>query len=329
MKSSIKAVIWLCGALLALVLLPLQAEAETAKRERRVVTTIAPLHALTAGVMEGVGQPDLLLQNGNPHHYSMRPADVKKILSSSLLICLSKEVEYYLKPLLRMTPTQHLTIIEALDTPGMKLLPAYSPASDPAEEESGEEHATDIHFWLNPQNAIAFTHYAAMALSAVYPEHAEVFDTNAKRQEEAIQALDNEIRALLKSSEEKPLRARYAVYHPSLAYFEKYYHIQGAQVITATPEAGPSVPEAERLIAEIEAGNIRCMFREPEFSARLIDAAAERHPGRVESVTVDTLGNSHSLDKDLYATMLRAIAKSVAKCSEPEKKADENNGSQS
>lgn len=303
--------VWLCGALLALTL-PLHAYGEYEKKIQ-VVTTITPLYALTAGVMDGVGEPELLLQNGNPHHYSMRPADVKKILASDILICLSKDAEYYLKPLLRMTPTRHLEVIETLATPGMELLPAYSHSDNTAEE---EQAAVDIHFWLNPTNAVAFTRHIAEALSAVYPEHAAVFGKNAQAQEEVIKALDKEIRSTLRSSKKNPLQARYAVYHPSLGYFEQYYHIKGAHVVTVTPEAGPSVPEAEKLMKEIEVGNIRCMFREQEFSGRIIGAAAERHPGKVKSITVDTLGSSYPLNKDLYATMLRDIAKSVAECSE-------------
>jgi zinc transport system substrate-binding protein len=310
MKSSRKAMIWLCSALLALALAPLNAHAE---KELRVVATIAPLYALTAGVMGDVGEPELLLKGGTPHHYSMRPADVKKILSADMLICLSKDAEYYLKPLLRMTPARHLTVIEALATPGIELLPASQPASAAEEKDHA---AMDIHFWLNPTNAIAFTHYIAMTLSAAYPEHSAAFMSNAQRQEEAIKALDVEIRALLGSSKKKPLKARYAVYHPSLGYFEKYYHIEDAHVVTRTPESGPSAPEAEALIDGIKAGNIRCMFREQEFSARLIGAAAERHSEKVTAIAMDTLGSSYPINKDLYPTMLRDIAGNVAKCSE-------------
>jgi zinc transport system substrate-binding protein len=42
----------------------------------RVVASIAPVHALVAGVMQGVGTPDLIVRGyGSPHGYQMRPSD--------------------------------------------------------------------------------------------------------------------------------------------------------------------------------------------------------------------------------------------------------------
>ncbi len=43
-----------------------------------VVASIKPVHALVAGVMEGVGSPGLLIQgNASPHAYTLRPSDAK------------------------------------------------------------------------------------------------------------------------------------------------------------------------------------------------------------------------------------------------------------
>ncbi len=59
------------------LLLPLMLFSGSAKADApRVVADIAPIHSLVAMVMDGVGQPQLLVpQNISPHHYSMRPSE--------------------------------------------------------------------------------------------------------------------------------------------------------------------------------------------------------------------------------------------------------------
>ena len=61
------------------LLLPLMLFSGSANADGpRVVADIAPIHSLVSMVMDGVGQPQLLVpQNISPHHYSMRPSEAK------------------------------------------------------------------------------------------------------------------------------------------------------------------------------------------------------------------------------------------------------------
>lgn len=52
-----------------------------------VATDIAPVHALVAQVMQGVGTPDLILPPGaSPHGYSMRPSEAAALADADLVI---------------------------------------------------------------------------------------------------------------------------------------------------------------------------------------------------------------------------------------------------
>ena len=52
----------------------------------RVATDIAPVHSLTTQVMEGVGQPDLILPIGaSPHAYSMRPSEAAALQDAEIV----------------------------------------------------------------------------------------------------------------------------------------------------------------------------------------------------------------------------------------------------
>ena len=58
----------------------------------KVVATIKPLHSLVAQVMDGVGEPELLIKQGSPHGYQMKPADAKSVAEAGLRTCLKSRL---------------------------------------------------------------------------------------------------------------------------------------------------------------------------------------------------------------------------------------------
>lgn len=294
--------------------LPARASSEP-RSDIRVVTTIAPLYALTAGVMEGVAEPELLLKQGDsPHHFSLRPNDAENIMKADIVIATSRTHAYFLVPVLKLLPKNKGVFVEALTIPALTLLPTTG-----ALEDTQHESTVDMHFWLNPVNAIAYTYYIAEVLGNADKAHTATYRNNAARQVMRIRELDAAIKTLLETT---PRHAQYASYHPSLAYFEKYYGIKGGKAITRTPETGTTTEEAEALYRDIEAGKIRCLFEEPEFSSRLVQQAAQRFPGKVRVITLDSLGSTYALDGDFYDALLMDVATQVKACSsgkEPKK----------
>jgi len=52
-----------------------------------VVTDIAPIHSLTAMVMQGVGTPELLLPpNADPHNFALRPSDAANLADADVIV---------------------------------------------------------------------------------------------------------------------------------------------------------------------------------------------------------------------------------------------------
>lgn len=51
-----------------------------------VVTSIKPIHSLVAGVMDGVGEPELLVKGAaSPHTYTLRPSDAAMLQDAPLV----------------------------------------------------------------------------------------------------------------------------------------------------------------------------------------------------------------------------------------------------
>src|SRR5690606_8985432 len=89
----------------------------------QVVATIKPLHALVAGVMEGVATPQLLIEGAaRPHGFSMRPSDAAKLERADMVFWIGEDLETFLEGPLD-TLAGDATKVEMMAVEGMTLLP--------------------------------------------------------------------------------------------------------------------------------------------------------------------------------------------------------------
>ena len=67
----------------------------------QVVVTIKPVHSLVAGVMQGLGEPVLLVEGAaSPHSYRLRPSQARALVEADLVFWMGAPLESFLdKPL--------------------------------------------------------------------------------------------------------------------------------------------------------------------------------------------------------------------------------------
>jgi hypothetical protein len=59
----------------------------------RVAVDIAPVHSLVARVMEGVGEPSLIVQPGaSPHEYSLRPSEAAALQEADIVVWVGEDL---------------------------------------------------------------------------------------------------------------------------------------------------------------------------------------------------------------------------------------------
>ncbi len=69
-----------------------------------VVTDIPPVHGLVAAVMEGVGEPVLLLERGaSEHSYQLRPSQAAALAEAGLVVWIGPELTPWLDEALEAT----------------------------------------------------------------------------------------------------------------------------------------------------------------------------------------------------------------------------------
>ncbi|NQU57709.1 MAG: zinc ABC transporter substrate-binding protein, partial [Rhodospirillales bacterium] len=158
-------------ALCALILAAQPVRAEAIK----AVASIAPIHSLLAGVMQGLGEPTLLVRGaGSPHAYSLKPSDAKRLNNADLVFWVGPGLEGFLvKPLAALAKRS-----------GVVQLSPGNMESDP-------------HIWLDPRNAAAMVGVMVKALSGADAGNKARYEANGARLTTGLIKLEKEIRASL------------------------------------------------------------------------------------------------------------------------------------
>lgn len=282
-----------------------------------VVVTIRPLHALTAQVMDGVGEPDLLLESiASPHSYAMRPSDALAINGADLLVWTGEAMETFLTRLVPGLPRE-TAVLTAIETPGVSLLPARAAnAQGEAEagtdgEEDGHRHAAglpDPHIWLDPDNAVVLLTAIAEILGEVDPDNAALYNANADEAASRIERLRDDITDTL-----APVSGRrYMAAHDAYQYFEHAFGLGYGGAITAHPGRPPSAKHILEITGRIREADIGCLLTEPGNNPPLIVRLADESGMRLAEA--DPLGLALTPGPELYDQLMRNLAGKFAGC---------------
>ncbi|MDD9720813.1 zinc ABC transporter substrate-binding protein [Sulfitobacter sp. PR48] len=108
-----------------------------------VAVDIAPVHALVARVMEGVGEPSLIVAPGaSPHEYSLRPSEAKALQDAELVFWVGPELTPWLDDAID-TLADDATIVALMESEGTTELPLRENALFEAHHHGDEQHAED------------------------------------------------------------------------------------------------------------------------------------------------------------------------------------------
>ena len=108
----------------------------------RVVTDIAPIHSLVAMVMDGVGEPGLLIpQNASPHEYAMRPSEAKALQEANLVVYLGHDMTPWMEPLFETVAAS----ADALDLSKVDGVLQLSYREGPVFGDHGDDEGHDDH----------------------------------------------------------------------------------------------------------------------------------------------------------------------------------------
>lgn len=114
-----------------------------------VAVDIAPVHSLVARVMEGVGEPSLIVQPGaSPHEYSLRPSEAAALQEADLVFWIGEDLTPWMEDAVATLAT-NAAVTTLLDADGITLLDfrenALFEAHEHGEDEDHDDHGHADH----------------------------------------------------------------------------------------------------------------------------------------------------------------------------------------
>lgn len=303
----------LCVLAFCAFALPARAEAP------KVLASIQPIHSLVASVMQGVGEPGLVVTGAQSEHtYALKPSDARALAAARVVVLVDENYETFLaKPL--KGRKKSLDVIALADLPGATTLPARKGGVWEDEHDDHDEHghggheghhhgAIDGHVWLDPANARLLVTAVADRLGEIDPEHAARYAANAAATVARLEALDRQLKARLSPLAGKP----FVVFHDAYQYIEKRYGLAAAGSVTVDPDRPPSARRLAALRDKLKAAGAACVFREPQFPAPVVKTLADAAGAR-EGV-LDPQGADIPPGPDQYFTLMSRLADGLESC---------------
>ncbi len=298
----------------------------------RVVADIAPVHSLVAQIMDGVGEPDLLLPAvTSPHDYSLRPSDARILQDADAVFWVGGALTPWLAETLGALSASATTIslIESEGTVRRAFREGATFAKVGEDDDHDHDHGhkdeddhdhaeaahdthdhsgLDPHAWLDPVNASTWLKVIASELSRIDPENSSLYQSNLSNSLRVINVLTQELEEDLRSV--APLR--FVVLHDGYRYFEDRFGMRAVGAISASDAAAPSAGRVRAIRHAIKEQGVSCLFTEVQLDAPIVDVFAGETDIAVG--TLDPLGALLEPGKDLYAEKMKGIAAAFKAC---------------
>jgi len=301
-----------------------------------VVVSISPLHSLVGAVMEGVAEPELLIEGGqSPHTQSLKPSSVRALRDADLVVWVGPGLETAMRRSVQRIQEAH-RVFTLSNSARLRLLESRQGGiwgkhdhEDHGDEEHGDEehgdeehgdeehgesrghaseHHLDPHVWLSTDNAGAIVRAVSERLQQIDPQNKDRYAKNATSAIDRIDRLQRRIEAQL-----MPVRNKsYVVFHDAYQYFEEQFGLRPAGSVTISPDRLIGAKRVQELGERIRSENIVCIFSEPQFEPRLLQILAENSTMRLAEL--DPLGARIYPGVDAWFVLMQNLADSLADC---------------
>ena len=321
MKKIFKSTIFTLTAALFLVLTPLKAEIS-------VVTSIKPLHSLTSYIMEGVGEPELIIDGvASPHNFQIKPSHAKMLQNADLVIWIGEDLESFLPTALKSIP-KDAVVFELLDQSGLKKLKfreknifeghddhghdEHAKKEDDHDDHGHDDHghghgSFDPHIWLDPANAKVIVKKITNQLSKIDKDNASTYKANSKKVIKDLDGLIKEVKNEINKD------VSFVVFHDAYQYFEKRFGLSVIGALTVNPDVMPGAEQLSEIREVIEHEKAKCIFSEPQFNPNIINSIAS--DTGVKTGVLDPLGANIDKGKNMYFDLIKDMSNSLKGCS--------------
>jgi zinc transport system substrate-binding protein len=318
-----------------------------ANAEIKVVTTIKPLHSLISNVMDGVGEPSLIIEGStSPHSFVLKPSHAKMIEQADIIFWIGEDIETFMeKPLESIAKNakkisfMELTSIEKLKFREENIFDhddhddhGHGEKKDHDDHGHGEDKDHDDHGHGEKKDhddhgdGHEGHHHgefdahiwldpanAKEMLHEIAHELADLDPSNASKYEsnadQAIMSIDKMIKEIDGNINKD---AKFIVFHDAYQYFEKRFGVMTAGALTLNTDVLPGAKQISEIQEVIAERDIKCIFSEPQFNPKIIETIAQ--DTGIKTGVLDPLGSIFDANKMQYFKLINDLGNKLKDC---------------
>lgn len=263
--------------LVLLVTLPLQScqksEKETVGQKKlKTVTTLFPLYDFAKNVGQQRAEVNLLLPPGvEPHAFEPRPADMRRIHGSDLLIFTGKHMEPWVDNLLKGVDTKSMTVVDT--SKDIALIQGHHIHGEAQHTHTDELVSPDPHIWLDFSNAVKMVDTIAAAYMGRDPENKDFYRKNAEEYKKKLEELDRKYKDTLS-------QCRYKIIihagHFAFGYLTKRYNLAYISAFRGfAPDAEPTPKRLVELTHTVQKHGVRYIYYEELITPKVAETISK------------------------------------------------------
>ena len=326
-----------------------------ANDELVVVASIKPVHSIVSAIMEGVGEPHLIMKGTtSPHTFNLRPSDARALDRSDVVFQIGQAMETSLADIMWTLATRaeivslsHATKLVKLSyreggvfephdhdhsrhpTDGSSVPVDLSDSSHDADHGHDGE---DVHEDESMHDRLLEDDVDESFDMHIWldPENGRVIAevvasvlSNHDAENSRVYAINlNKFRArmdVLETELQRELEALndrpFIAFHDAYRYFEDRFDLMAVGSAVVVPGRSAGARRIHELRRKINELNVVCVFSEPQFDEQLILTIIEDTNAKVG--VLDPLGSSLEDGETLYPALLRDMGDSFRDCLKP------------
>ena len=313
------------------------------------LATIKPVHSLMAVLLQGIGQPELLIDGyTSPHTFQLRPGDADKVARADIIVWVGPTMETALRNILARGGRDGQLVIRLAegeeghdedhhghhdehhdehhddhddhhderhgDHDGHHDEHHDEDHDDHHDGHHDDDHHGETHLHEDPHRwldpVLALADMRRVA-AAIGARHPEL----APQLNKNLAALEQRLTRL-----DKDIRATLAgravipalAYHDAWGYFEERYGLRMHGVVNPGAHGQPSARRIHTLGEIARQRQTRCLLLEPQFKPRYLAQFTATH--NLDAITLDPLGAELPAGEELYFQLMRRVADGLAQC---------------
>lgn len=269
-----------------------------AKNPPLIVVSINPLYQILLAITQDEKNSILIINQGSfEHNYQMKKNDIISFGKADLIFYIDKSLEKNFPQLIKNFNAEKKSY-ELSKLHGIKIL-----------ERRDNSKKTDVHLWLNPQNAQKIAEFMTQKICAIDQENCAKYQGNLDKFK--INLVKNE--KIIRAKLTKLSGTNFIFYHDGYQYFEEYFALNPVKIISYQHDRELSVKDMREFSNLAKSNQINCLFGEALDEKNSAQKLAKNY--KIKFAVLNALGGKrNSTSEDGYNLLMLQLAEDMALC---------------